>query len=69
MTVSVLGCGWLGAPLGSYLVEKGLEVKGSTTKAGKMRLIGLDGIDPYLIKLQPDHLFGLTMIYVLRPAF
>ncbi|MFK7972617.1 MAG: NAD-dependent epimerase/dehydratase family protein [Bacteroidia bacterium] len=64
MTVSVLGCGWLGAPLGSYLVEKGLEVKGSTTKAGKMRLIGLDGIDPYLIKLHPDTIQGDILAFL-----
>ena len=26
-TISIIGCGWLGLPLGSYLVEKGYDVK------------------------------------------
>jgi nucleoside-diphosphate-sugar epimerase len=58
MTVSVLGCGWLGEPLGVHLVGKKMKVKGSTTKSPKLRVIDDDGIEPYLIRLGPDRIEG-----------
>lgn len=58
MTVSVLGCGWLGGPLGIHLVDKGFKVKGSTTKEQKLRVIDEEGIEPYLIKLGPHGIEG-----------
>jgi nucleoside-diphosphate-sugar epimerase len=58
MTVSVLGCGWLGEPFGVHLVGKKMKVKGSTTKAPKLRVIDDDGIEPYLIRLGPDRIEG-----------
>lgn len=53
-TISILGCGWLGLPLGVYLVEKGYRVKGSTTEPDKSKLIKEKGIEPYLIVLNPE---------------
>lgn len=35
-SVSILGCGWLGFPLGKELLNQGYNVKGSTTTASKM---------------------------------
>ena len=49
--ISILGCGWLGLPLAKRLVQKGHQVKGSTTSARKMAVIKSAGIIPYLIKL------------------
>ena len=49
--ISILGCGWLGFPLPSYLVEKGFSVKGSTRTAHKNQLLGLKGVHPYLIDI------------------
>ncbi|MGB7293751.1 MAG: SDR family oxidoreductase [Thermodesulfobacteriota bacterium] len=53
-TISILGCGWLGLPLGVYLVKKGYKVKGSTTEPDKLKLIKEKGIEPYLIVLSPE---------------
>lgn len=50
-TISIIGCGWLGLPLGAFLVEKGNLVKGSTTRAEKLRLLKEQGITPFLIKV------------------
>ena len=53
MKISILGCGWLGLPLGKYLVEKGHSVKGSTTSESKIALLSGVGIEPFLLKLSP----------------
>jgi nucleoside-diphosphate-sugar epimerase len=53
-TISILGCGWLGLPLGLYLVKKGYKVKGSTTAPDKLKLIKEKDIEPYLIVLNPE---------------
>ena len=51
-TISILGMGWLGMPLGARLAESGYAVKGSTTRQGKMAAILELGISPYLINVQ-----------------
>lgn len=53
-TVSVLGCGWLGAPLARNLLAEGFKVKGSTTHAEKKSVMKDVGIRPYLLRLDPD---------------
>ncbi len=53
-TVSILGCGWLGLPLGEYLVGKGYGVKGSTRTPEALAAMKTAGIDPYYISLGPD---------------
>jgi Nucleoside-diphosphate-sugar epimerases len=52
--VSILGCGWLGRPLGQHLVEQGVQVRGSTTTPDKLDVLRADGIDPVLLTLDPD---------------
>jgi len=52
--VSILGCGWLGLPLGRRLVESGFLVKGSTTDPGKLPLLDAAGIEPFLLLLDPE---------------
>ena len=47
--VSVLGCGFLGLPLASYLVSKGYRVKGSTTTPTKITTLQTKNIKPYLL--------------------
>ena len=49
--ISILGCGWLGLPLGRHLVEQGFQVKGSTTRAEKLETLQAAGIRPYQIVL------------------
>lgn len=52
--ISILGCGWLGLPLGQFLVEKGFGVKGSTTHAEKLEKLTLAGIHAFQISFNPD---------------
>ena len=56
--IAVLGCGWLGLPLGSSLVAKGHNVKGSTTSTKKLAEIKSKGISPYLISLFENEIKG-----------
>jgi len=53
-TVSILGCGWLGLPVGEYLLNKGYVVKGSTTETDKLSILKKKGIDPYSLILNPE---------------
>lgn len=52
--VSILGCGWLGRPLGQHLVAQNVSVCGSTTTSDKLDALREDGIDPVLLTLNPD---------------
>lgn len=51
--ISILGCGWLGLPLGAALVKEGYTVKGSTTTAEKLGRLSAVGIEPFLIQATP----------------
>jgi nucleoside-diphosphate-sugar epimerase len=53
-TVSVLGCGWLGLPLGEHLLSLGFKVKGSTTRESKLETLRTRGIEAYKINLIPE---------------
>lgn len=53
-TISIIGCGWLGLPLGAYLSEKNYLVKGSTTTPEKLNELQENGIEPFLLKLNPQ---------------
>jgi nucleoside-diphosphate-sugar epimerase len=46
--ISILGCGWLGIPLGKALAQSGHLVKGSTTTISKLELLKESNIEPYL---------------------
>jgi len=52
-SVSILGCGWLGLPLGEFLLEQGYLVKGSTTQTAKLPLLAAAGVHPFLVSLEP----------------
>jgi len=52
-TISILGCGWLGLPLGEYLKQKSYKIKGSTISIEKLGLLKKKGIEPFLINLNP----------------
>ncbi|PLK42516.1 NAD(P)-dependent oxidoreductase [Emticicia sp. TH156] len=53
-TISIIGCGWLGLPLGAYLSEKNYLVKGSTTTPEKLSKLQQNGIEPFVLKLNPE---------------
>lgn len=52
--ISILGCGWLGWPLGGHLLDRGLHVRGSTTTNEKLGSLRDDDIEPYLLRLNPE---------------
>lgn len=49
--ISILGCGWLGKPLATSLIEQGYQIKGSTTSESKLPDFQEVGILPFLINL------------------
>ncbi len=53
--ISILGCGWLGFPLATFLLEKGFSVKGSTRTAHKNELLGSKGVHPYCIDIDQSN--------------
>lgn len=52
--ISILGAGWLGLPLAIRLKEDGYNVKASTTSPDKLKVLSGHGIQPFLLKLEPD---------------
>ncbi|MCU0446992.1 MAG: NAD(P)H-binding protein [Microscillaceae bacterium] len=52
-TVSILGCGWLGLPLGNELIAQNYAVKGSTTRPEKLETLAQAGILPYHLHFAP----------------
>jgi nucleoside-diphosphate-sugar epimerase len=52
-SVSMLGCGWLGKPLGELLVKNGFSVSGSTTTKDKLDDLRAKGIAPFLLQFTP----------------
>jgi nucleoside-diphosphate-sugar epimerase len=53
MTISILGCGWVGLPLGQQLLTEGHTVKGSTTSDEKIKTLEQAGIEAYQIEFNP----------------
>ena len=51
---SILGCGWLGLPLARYLITRGFNIKGSTTREERMGELQRTGIRPYHLQLGPE---------------
>jgi nucleoside-diphosphate-sugar epimerase len=56
-TVSVLGCGWLGAPLATSFLKEGFSVKGSTTSEEKIEILEALGIETHLINISESKKF------------
>lgn len=74
MRVSIIGCGWLGLPLGAHLVKKGHNVTGSTTSEQKLSQLDEVGIKPVLFRLSPmpegkqfNSLFQTDLLFVNIP--
>jgi len=53
-TIAVIGCGWLGLPLATALVESGFPVVGTTTTPEKLPQLRANGINPILYVLGDD---------------
>ncbi len=53
-TIAILGCGWLGLPLGAELVRQSHRVKGSTTRTERLPLLAEAGIEPHQLTFTPQ---------------
>ena len=56
MTISILGCGWLGFPLAKSLLQKGFSVNGSTTTLEKIPVLENAGISPCFVTLSDSEI-------------
>ncbi len=54
ITISILGCGWLGTALGKRLLSRRIIVKGSTTSNDHYNKLETTGIQPYYLQIEPD---------------
>ena len=52
--ITILGCGGLGLPLARSLVKEGYSVKGSTTREEKLEILHDAGVEPWLVRLDPE---------------
>ena len=55
-SISILGCGWLGLEAAKFFIEKGIDVKGSTTSKEKTEILQKEGIKPYLLDLNEENI-------------
>lgn len=62
MNVSILGCGWLGLPLGKALAEQGHTVIGTTTSEAKLPVLRQAGIQPVLLNFNPEPVGDLAAL-------
>ncbi|MEJ2584477.1 MAG: SDR family NAD(P)-dependent oxidoreductase [Robiginitalea sp.] len=56
--IGILGCGWLGTPLATSLIEKGYEIRGTTTRDEKRFHLEELGIQAYQIFLSQTGVQG-----------
>ncbi|WP_458628085.1 Rossmann-fold NAD(P)-binding domain-containing protein [Winogradskyella sp. PC D3.3] len=56
--ISIIGCGWLGLPLATKLVEEGFTINGSTTSETKLQVLQEHQINPFLITLNETAVLG-----------
>ena len=52
--VCIIGLGWLGEPLGEFLLGKGYKVAGSTTSQEKIKLLNEKGLHCELLRVLED---------------
>lgn len=52
-TISIIGLGWIGEPLGIHLQEKGFQVFGSTTSEEKRKQLTSKGLEVVRFSLNP----------------
>lgn len=52
--ICIIGCGWLGLPLGAQMARSGWTVKGSTTRTPKMSQLAIEGIIPFHAVASPS---------------
>lgn len=76
LSISILGCGWLGMPLAQHFIKRGWPVKGSVTSADKLELLRRGGILPFRIVVSdtevimddPDFFHADVLVISIPPA-
>lgn len=76
LSISILGCGWLGVPLAKHFIQRGWPVKGSVTSADKFDLLRHGGIIPFRVVVSdtevimddPDFFHADVLIISIPPA-
>ena len=56
--IGIIGCGWLGLPLGEHLTQLGYKTKGTTTSDLKLESLSSKGISPFKIVLTEERVNG-----------
>ena len=56
--ISIIGCGWLGFPLGKALIKKGFKVKGTTTSKDRLALLSNEHIEAFYLKITSEGIMG-----------
>ena len=57
-SIGILGCGWLGLPLGEHLLSLGFRVKGSTTSEERLNTLHSKSIEPYILRVTEEGIVG-----------
>ena len=55
---SILGCGWLGLPLAEFLLKNHFLINGTTTNTHKLPILKEKSINPFLITISENTIFG-----------
>lgn len=73
MKIAIIGCGWLGLPLGKNLVSKGHSVYGSTRNKANLKVLESAKLIPFLISsygdIQEDHMLDAQVLIITVPPF
>ena len=56
--ISIIGCGWLGLPLATQLLEDGYRIKGSTTYVDKLQTLKSVGIEAFYVEMSAEGING-----------
>ena len=70
MKIGIIGCGWLGLPLGDELVRQGHNLIGTTTQLDKFRNLKEARIKPFLFQLGnplPEEFLEIDLIIITIP--
>ncbi len=57
-SIGIIGCGWLGIPLGKTLKQKGYTVFGTRRSETGVHLLSEKGINAYQLEVLPDNITG-----------
>lgn len=57
-SIGIIGCGWLGIPLGKTLKQKGYTVFGTKRSETGVHLLSKKGINAYQLEVLPDKITG-----------